>query len=123
MNRAQIQWLDVAGAPQIYPVFDAERGFDSDGDGEFVFPDDVPADPAAPAYEEQPKISDARTWTPATDRTLVFGAGHLHPGGLHVDLEVARDGPDAGRRRRRRSRRRSASYSARTLATTSRPAR
>jgi plastocyanin len=28
--------------------------------------------------------------------TLVFGAGHLHPGGLHVDLEVARDGPDAG---------------------------
>jgi plastocyanin len=26
----------------------------------------------------------------------VFGAGHLHPGGLNVDLEVARDGPDAG---------------------------
>jgi hypothetical protein len=24
--------------------------------------------------------------------TLVFGAGHLHPGGLHVDLEVTRGG-------------------------------
>ncbi len=26
----------------------------------------------------------------------MFGAGHLHPGGLSVDLEVSRDGPDAG---------------------------
>ena len=26
----------------------------------------------------------------------MFGAGHLHPGGLRVDLEVARDGPDGG---------------------------
>ena len=96
IKRARIQWLDVAGAPQLYPVFDAERGFDTDGDGEFVFPDDVPADPAAPAFEEEPKISNARQWTVPNDVTLVFGAGHLHPGGLHVDLEVARDGPDAG---------------------------
>lgn len=97
---ATIQWLDVAGAPQIYPVFDAERGFDGDGDGQFVFPDDVPTDPAAPGFEERSKISNARSWTvPGSAdnaRTLVFGAGHLHPGGLHVDLEVARDGPDAG---------------------------
>ena len=34
--------------------------------------------------------------------TLVFGAGHLHPGGKRVDLKVARDGPDPGSRRRRR---------------------
>ena len=33
---------------------------------------------------------------PPAGRTLVFGAGHLHPGGTSVDLEVARDGPDAG---------------------------
>ena len=26
----------------------------------------------------------------------MFTAGHLHPGGLHVDMQVARDGPDAG---------------------------
>ena len=97
INPARIQWLDVAGAPQLYPVFDAERGFDADGDGEFVFPDDVPTDPAAPGYEERSKISNSGTWTvPNGGTTLVFGAGHLHPGGLHVDLEVARDGPDSG---------------------------
>ena len=95
---ATIQWLDVAGAPQIYPVFDAERGFDDDGDGEFVFPDDVQdAEPGDPSLEEEEKISPAATWTvPAGGRNLVFGAGHLHPGGLGVDLEVSRDGPDAG---------------------------
>ena len=41
-------WLDVAGAPQLYPVFDAERGFDTDDDDKFVFPDEAmsPSDPA-----------------------------------------------------------------------------
>lgn len=92
-----ISWLDVAGDPQIYPVFDAERGFDADGDGKYVFPDEVPTDPAAPGYEERSNISQARQWTiPQSGATLVFGAGHLHPGGLRVNLQVARDGPDLG---------------------------
>ena len=95
---ATIEWLDVAGVPQVYPVFDAERGFDEDGDGKFVFPDDVEeAEPGDPSLEEEGKISPSTTWTvPAGGRTLVFGAGHLHPGGLSVDLEVSRDGDDAG---------------------------
>lgn len=93
---AKVRWLDVAGLPNLYPVFDAERGFDRDGDGRFVFPDEVPTDPAEPGYEERSKISDQRSWTLARDQTLVFGAGHLHPGGKYVDLEVARDGPDPG---------------------------
>ena len=94
---ARIQWLDVAGSPQVYPVFDAERGFDTDGDGKYVFPDEVPTDPSEPGYEEREKISDERMWTvPNSGATLVFGAGHLHPGGTRVDLRVARDGPDAG---------------------------
>jgi plastocyanin len=94
---AKIKWLDVAGAPQVYPVFDAERGFDTDGDGKYVFPDEVPDDPAAPGFEERRKISRAHEWTvPEGGTTLVFGAGHLHPGGLNVRLQVARDGPDAG---------------------------
>ena len=89
--------LDVAGRPQIYPVFDAERGFDTDGDGKFAFPDDVPTDPETPGYEERAKISSATRWTvPAGGRTLVWAVGHLHPGGLYMDMEVARDGPDAG---------------------------
>lgn len=92
-----IQWLDVAGAPQIYPVFDAEKGYDLDGDGKWTFPDDVPTDPSAPGYEERSKISNARQWTVGKKgATLVFGAGHLHPGGMRVDLKVARDGPDNG---------------------------
>ena len=52
--------LDVAGRPQIYPVFDAERGFDTDGDGKFTFPDDVPTDPATPGYEERPRSAARR---------------------------------------------------------------
>jgi plastocyanin len=78
-------------------VFDAERGFDTNGDGRYTFPDEVPTDPAAPGYEERDKISNARHWiVPPSGATLVFGAGHLHPGGKRVDLQVARDGPDAG---------------------------
>ena len=92
-----MQWLDVAGAPQLYPVFDAERGFDMTGDGKYVFPDEVPTDPSAPGFEERANISPAHRWVvPPAGRTLVFGAGHLHPGGLSVDLQVARDGPDEG---------------------------
>lgn len=94
----KVRWMDVAGSPQIYPVFDAERGFDANGDGKFVFPGEVPvADPQAPGFEEAWKISDQRQWRiPNGGATLVFGAGHLHPGGLYVDLQVARDGPDPG---------------------------
>jgi plastocyanin len=94
---AKVQWLDVAGRPQIYPVFDAERGFDTNGDGKYVFPDEVPDDPAAPGFEERRKISPGHEWTvPDGGATLVSGVGHLHPGGLNVRLQVARDGRDAG---------------------------
>lgn len=98
ISPSEVQWLDVAGGARgIYPVFDAEKGFDTDGDGKFVFPDEVPIDPAAPGYEENPAISPQRKWTvPPSGATLLFGAGHLHPGGLRVDLKVSRDGPDAG---------------------------
>ena len=58
ISETRVQWLDVAGFPQIYPVFDAERGFDNDGDGEYTFPDDVPTDPAVPGYEERENISN-----------------------------------------------------------------
>ncbi|HET6830774.1 MAG TPA: hypothetical protein VFH44_05425 [Solirubrobacterales bacterium] len=93
-----VRWMDVAGSPQVYPVFDAEKGFDSDGDGKFVFPNEVPTDPAEPGYEERSNISNARQWTVQNPEgaTLVFGAGHLHPGGENVDMKVARDGPDPG---------------------------
>ena len=84
-----------------------------------------PTDPSQPGYERARRTSAQRRSLDADqDReTLVFAAGHLHPGGMHVDLEVARDGPDAGTRRRRRPRARSSRCSTPTLTTTSRPAR
>ena len=117
--------LDVAGRPQVYPVFDAERGFDSDGDGRFTFPDEVPTDPAAPGYEErpqdQPRAPSGRC--PREAATLVWAVGHLHPGGLFMDMKVSRDGPDAGSTARRRPRRDQAAVPVRRRATTSPPAR
>jgi plastocyanin len=92
-------FMDVANGG-AYPVFDAERAFDQDGDGEFTFPKDVSTDPAEPSNEELGKVSPARSWTVPSSYpdgvTLLSAGGHLHPGGLHVDLQVARDGPDAG---------------------------
>jgi plastocyanin len=93
----RIQWMDVAGMPQIYPVFDAEKRFDLNGDNKYTFPDEVPSDPSQPGYEEREKISPSGRWVvPKSGGTLVFGAGHMHPGGKRVDLDIARDGPDAG---------------------------
>ncbi len=97
IQTTKVQWMDVAGLPHLYPVFDAERGFDLNGDGKYVFPDEVPTDPNVAGYEERENISPLSKWTvPDGGRTLVFGGGHLHPGGERVDLQVARDGPDPG---------------------------
>ena len=116
--------LDVAGTPHVYPVFDAERGFDIDGDGKYTFPDEVPTDPAQPGYEERENVSSAAHWTvPAGGRTLVFAAGHLHPGGLYMDMQVARDGARRGHDRGRRPVARSGRCSDRMPTTTSRRAR
>ncbi len=93
------EFLDVANGG-AYPVFDAQRDFDTDGNGKFTFPRDVSSNPADPSYEEAGKVSSSRAWTvPSTYTdgvTLLTAGGHMHPGGLHVDLQVARDGPDAG---------------------------
>jgi plastocyanin len=92
-----VQWMDVAGRPQRYPVFDAMQAYDTDGDGRYTFPDEVPTDPSAPGYSEHAKISPARKWTIGQGgATLVFTAGHMHPGGLQTDMTVARDGADPG---------------------------
>ncbi len=97
INEAKVKWLDVAGLPHVYPVFDAERGFDTNKDGKYVFPDEVPTDPGTKGFEERRNISNSRHWVvPEGGKTLVFGAGHLHPGGMNVSLQVARDGPDPG---------------------------
>ena len=110
--------------PQIYPVFDAERGFDIDGDGECVFPDDVPTDPSVPGYEERENISPA----PEVD-----GAERRRDAGLRCRSPAPRRHerrprggarrPRRRHRRRRRRRPRSSRCSAPTPVTTSPPAR
>ncbi len=99
ISRIRGTFMDVANGG-AYPVFDAERSFDEDGDGKFTFPEDVSTDPADPSYEELGKVSPDQYWTVPSSLTdgvtLLSAGGHLHPGGLYVDLKVARDGPDAG---------------------------
>jgi plastocyanin len=82
MKGVRTQWMDVRGG-EIYPVFDALR---SQGDrrGRFTYPTDAPG-----AYGDGRKLNQ---WTVDQDGTLVGTAGHLHPGGLHTDLYLTRDG-------------------------------
>ena len=68
-------WMDVVNG-SAYPVFDVKRGAGTDGKVEF--PDQVPG---APRKNE---------WTVDRDGTLVWGAGHVHPGGLWTDLDLTR---------------------------------
>jgi plastocyanin len=87
-------WFDVRNG-EAYPVFDVPRG--SGHNGTATYPDDFPD-----AYKNAPKgingdpNSSARNdWIADRDMTLVASAGHFHPGGLHTDLNVVRDGRSA----------------------------
>jgi plastocyanin len=94
------QWMDVAGNPSIYPVFDALR---SDGhNGTYTFPDQAPASDRQPCTGAGGEASwpagahgclgAAQTWTPNHPVTLIGTAGHLHPGGLDTQLTDTRSG-------------------------------
>lgn len=107
-------WMDVEGG-KIYPVFDALKG--SGKDGLFTYPDDK-----ADAYSDRPPPGERKGRRPRTggdggsapatteaprpttkpneyyvDRDMVVlgTGGHLHPGGLHTDLYVKREGASA----------------------------
>ena len=77
-------WLDVRNG-EAYPVFDTARG--SGSGGTITYPDDF-RDP----YSGGRPLND---WKADRDMTLVAAAGHLHPGGLWVDLDVARGDREA----------------------------
>jgi plastocyanin len=83
MKTVRTQWMDTAGI-RPYPVFDALRKM-GDKRGEYTFPDMAKGTARA-------AIGPAQTWTVAKAGTLVGTAGHLHPGGLHTDLYLTRDG-------------------------------
>ena len=81
MKEAHPLWLDVHNG-SAYPVFDVKRG--AGGDGRFTYPDEA-RDP----YGGGPRKDE---WRVPHDMTLIGGAGHLHPGGLWVDLHAERGG-------------------------------
>jgi hypothetical protein len=74
-------WMDVQNG-SAYPVFDVHRGAGSGGS--FTYPNQA----RAPYGSSHP----LNEWTVDRPGTLVFTAGHVHPGGLHTDLELVRDG-------------------------------
>ena len=99
----KIEWLDVAGRPRIYPVFDAERGFDADGDGKYVFPDG-----SRTTRRRRASRSGARS-----ARSRVDGSGRRSDPGVRRGSSPSRRAPRRprgrpGRPRRRRGRRRPA---------------
>jgi plastocyanin len=77
-------WMDVQNG-SIYPVFDVLKG--SGTNGTFTYPDQA-TDPYAGGKQKN-------EWTVSRPGVLVHTFGHLHPGGLHVDLDLLRDGKDA----------------------------
>jgi hypothetical protein len=72
-------WLDVGEG--AYPVFDAQRGWGKHG--RYTFPDDARG-------AERRKIGSQQRVTVPEDVTLVAAGGHVHPGGLYVDLKATR---------------------------------
>ncbi|MEA2375306.1 MAG: hypothetical protein QOD53_1769 [Thermoleophilaceae bacterium] len=82
LKPARPLWIDVQNG-KAYPVFDALRG--AGGDGRFTYPDEAVPDP----YRGGAKLNE---WTADRPGTLIEAAGHLHPGGLRVDLDVLRGG-------------------------------
>jgi hypothetical protein len=72
-------WLDTGNGN--YPVWNAERGWGKNG--RYTFPDQARG-------AERKKTGEANQITVPTDATLVAAGGHLHPGGLYVDLKQTR---------------------------------
>jgi hypothetical protein len=74
-------WLDTGEGN--YPVWDAVRGWGRRG--RYTFPADARG-------AERAKMGEARRVRVPFDATLVAAGGHLHPGGLYVDLDQSRGG-------------------------------
>jgi hypothetical protein len=79
----ETQWMDVQGL-KPYPVFNAihTKGAHS---SRFTYPDNDPT-----AYKADGVVRNR--WVATHDGTMVVTAGHLHPGGLYIDLDVTRNG-------------------------------
>ena len=90
MKTAKTRWMDVSGpspgvgiSSPIYPVFDALKGWGTNG--KYTFPDQATG-------KQTQLVGPSQGWTTDHPVTLLGTAGHLHPGGLYTDLDVTRGG-------------------------------
>jgi plastocyanin len=96
IHTVHTKWMDVAGNPSIYPVFDSLRAYGKNG--RYTFPDQAPPADLHPcgssgrAPDTHGCLGAAQSWTPTQDSTLIATAGHLHPGGLYTQLRDTRNG-------------------------------
>ncbi|MGO9876636.1 MAG: hypothetical protein ACLPVY_22915 [Acidimicrobiia bacterium] len=74
-------WMDVQNG-EGYPVFNVPKGGGQNGN--YTYPDD-----ATNPYLGGPAKN---VWTVDQNGVLISTAGHVHPGGLHTDLWLQRDG-------------------------------
>src|SRR6185312_11187087 len=81
LKAARPVWMDVRNG-QLYPVFNVKKG--TGKKGRYTYPQDDPN-----AYSNGNKQNQ---WTVDKDGVLIATAGHLHPGGLHTDLWLKRNG-------------------------------
>ena len=81
MKPARPIWMDVESG-KLYPVFNVEKN--SGKNNIFTYPNDDPN-----AY---PSGNRRNAWVVDRPGILLATAGHLHPGGLHTDLWLQREG-------------------------------
>ena len=74
-------------------------GFDPNGDGKYVFPDEVPTDPVAPGYEERANISNAAPVDGPARRARRSSSAPATciPGGANVDMRSPATAPTPAR--------------------------
>lgn len=82
LKPVETRWMGVA-KNRFYPVFDALRG--EGRGGKFTFPDQA-------SGAKRALRGEAQSWVLDRDMTLVYSTGHLHPGGLYMDLTAERSG-------------------------------
>jgi hypothetical protein len=81
IKRLRPVWMDVQNGSG-YPVFDVRKG--AGRKGRYTYPNQ-----ARNPYAGGPRKNE---WVADRGGVLVATAGHLHPGGLHTDLWVRRNG-------------------------------
>src|SRR5687768_8476853 len=97
-------WLDVR--PGTYPVFNVQRGYGTNGRctwpreqcaafdpfGQKIPGQGLPANRPGTDFKIGSSLGTFGTFTSGT---LIWAAGHLHPGGLANEIDLVRDGKAA----------------------------